>query len=137
MPLNEAVAIRRNRLNNKQKHEALTAIYGLSIQETSMPDTAQFSHADIEHMRQLLAAHDTNNPKKGIETFDLNNPPKQNYVFQKFPMHMTNKAGEAKVASDEKDVAKLSKKGYMEPAEYRVHALAQATAADEAEEAAA
>lgn len=45
---------------------------------------AQLSHEEIERMRQIVQQHDAE--RKPMQVFDLNNPPKEPYRFQKFPM---------------------------------------------------
>ena len=45
---------------------------------------SQLTETEVAHMRQLLAQHD--NGHKPMTTTDLNNPPKEQYRFQKFPM---------------------------------------------------
>lgn len=44
----------------------------------------QLSESEVMHMRQILAQHDSQH--KPMTTTDLNNPPKEQYRFQKFPM---------------------------------------------------
>jgi hypothetical protein len=44
----------------------------------------QLTEVEISRMRQILAQHDSQS--KPMTTIDLNNPPKQPYRFQKFPM---------------------------------------------------
>jgi hypothetical protein len=46
--------------------------------------TAQLSETEVAHMRQILAQHDSEH--KPMTTTDLNNPPREQYRFQKFPM---------------------------------------------------
>lgn len=85
MAINEA-GCRRSNLTKEQKRQAEAAIYGLS--ETYMPtQSGQFSNEEIEHMRNILTAHDQA-AGKGIQEFDLNKPPQQPYVHQEFPRIM-------------------------------------------------
>jgi len=44
----------------------------------------EFSEVELSHMRQILSQHDAGARKMTIH--DLNNPPKSQYRFQKFPM---------------------------------------------------
>jgi hypothetical protein len=60
------------------KQDQLAACYGVT-----MP-TQQLSESEISTMRQLLAQHDSGARKMTIH--DLNNPPKAQYRYQKFPM---------------------------------------------------
>ena len=95
MPLNEAGPARSN-LTKQQKHEALAAIYGL--QETPMNPSqgpAHFSAHEIERMRTILAHHDATTAKQ--QEFDLNNPPRTNYVHQEFPKLVYDLNGEGKL----------------------------------------
>lgn len=43
----------------------------------------ELSHAELERMRQIVQQHDAQS--KPMKTIDLNNPPKEPYIFQKFP----------------------------------------------------
>ena len=45
----------------------------------------QLTAGEIERMRQIVNAADSQN-KNSIATMDLNNPPKEPYAHQKFPM---------------------------------------------------
>jgi hypothetical protein len=85
MPLYEARGFRtRSTLTQKEQDDALAAIYGLPPQPTpSMQSNTQISHEDAERMRAILAQFDSNN-KVGMQTIDLNNPPKVPYVHQAF-----------------------------------------------------
>lgn len=84
MPLNEAGAPRSN-LTKQQKHEAMAAIYGLQETPIMTPSNGpqHFSAHEIERMRTILAHHDATTAK--TQEFDLNNPPRVNYVHQEFP----------------------------------------------------
>lgn len=78
MPIPEPGRYRPSNLTKKQQQEQLAACYGVSM------STQQFSDAEVERMRQILASHDSQAKKSTIH--DLNNPPKEQYRFQKFPM---------------------------------------------------
>jgi hypothetical protein len=80
MPLNEARGYVRSNLTKEQKQEALAAIYGGPMDVMQQ----QFSAEQLEQMRAILAQHD-GAQRNGIKEFDLNNPPKQPYVYQEFP----------------------------------------------------
>lgn len=64
-------------LTKKQQQEQLAAVYGV-------PMPQQLTEVEVNQMRQILAQHDSQN--KPMTTIDLNNPPKEPYRFQKFPM---------------------------------------------------
>jgi hypothetical protein len=78
-------------ITRQQQQDALAAIYGL--QETSMqhhPSQAHpgagpagFSDMEIERMRAIVNHHDAK--QETIREFDLNNPPRSNYVYRPFP----------------------------------------------------
>jgi len=69
---------RPSNLTKKQRQEQLAAVYGVSM------TTQQLSETEIARMRQILLQHDSEAKKATIH--DLNNPPKESYRFQKFPM---------------------------------------------------
>lgn len=46
------------------------------------PNTTTFTAAEIEKMRLFVMEHDK---QKAANVFDLNNPPRSNYVHQPFP----------------------------------------------------
>lgn len=46
--------------------------------------TQELSFEEIERMRQIVQAHD--GERTPMKTIDLNNPPKEPYYFQRFPM---------------------------------------------------
>jgi hypothetical protein len=84
MPIPEPGSIRRSNLTKQQQQDQLAAIYGVT-----MP-TQQLSEQEVAHMRQILAQHDSEH--KPMQVFDLNNPPKEQYHFQKFPMMLYDHA---------------------------------------------
>ena len=49
----------------------------------------QLTQGEIERMRQIVNQHDSKN-KNGIQMMDPNNPPKEPYKFQRFPMVLYN-----------------------------------------------
>ncbi|HVH87682.1 MAG TPA: hypothetical protein VM912_13225 [Terriglobales bacterium] len=75
MPIPEPSLYRPSNLTRQQRQEQLASIYGVPMNLT--PE-------EIERMRQIVQQHDSD--RKPIQTVDLNNPPKQPYRFQKFPM---------------------------------------------------
>lgn len=77
MPIPEPGIYRPSNLTKQQRHEQTAAIYGVPVQNDSL------SEQDIARMRQILLAHDA---QKQVPIHDLNNPPRESYKFQKFPM---------------------------------------------------
>jgi hypothetical protein len=99
MPLNEAGPPRSN-LTRQQKHEAMAAIYGLQeIPQMNNQGPQAFSAHEIERMRAIINHHDSK--QKAAVEFDLNNPPRTNYVHQPFPKLVYN------LDRDDKPVHKL------------------------------
>lgn len=82
MPIPEPGAYRPSNLTKAQQQEQLAACYGVNM------STQQLSSGEIERMRHILAQHDSEAKKTTIH--DLNNPPRQAYHFQKFPMMVYN-----------------------------------------------
>ena len=81
MPINEAAGYTRNNLTKEQKRQAEAAIFGLQ----EIPVSPELTQDEIERMRTILAQHDS---RKGVQEFDLNNPPKKPYVHQEYPRVM-------------------------------------------------
>jgi hypothetical protein len=77
MPIPAPERYRRSNLTKEQQQEQLSALYGV-------PMAQQFSEVDIANMRRALAEHDSQ--AKPVTIHDLNNPPREPYKFQKFPM---------------------------------------------------
>lgn len=77
MPIPEPSRFRVSNLTAKQRREQLAALYGVTV-------NPELSREEIERMRQIVKQHDAQH--KPLQVFDLNNPPKQPYHFQKFPM---------------------------------------------------
>jgi len=141
MPLYEARSFqgtRNHSLTQEQKAEALAAVFGLNAHDghpnglcayraepaTSVMDTPQLSPEQIEQMRAILAAHDANNPREGIQSFDLNNPPKKPYVYKEFPRCLYHhKRGVTRNAHNQDELEAMLEQGYSkeplpsEPAE--------------------
>lgn len=65
-------------LKKEQIAKELAAAYGVNDM------TQGLSFEEIERMRRIIIEHDA--AEKPVETFDLNNPPRKPYKFQKFPM---------------------------------------------------
>jgi hypothetical protein len=82
MPLNEARLPVRSNLTKQQKREAIAAIGGYK-ESTNMAGILDSMTAEqIAALQEELL----NRQKKvGNQTFDINNPPKHNYVHQSFP----------------------------------------------------
>ena len=87
--MNEAAGLlaarHTNSLTQEQKREQEAAIYGLSSnQKRPMLDISQLTQEDIAQLRSLLNAGG-DEAQGQVKEFDLNNPPKQPYVYQPFP----------------------------------------------------
>ena len=76
MPIPEPGIYRPSNLTAEQQQEQLSAVYGVSMSE--------LSHEEITRMRQIVQEHDAR--RQPMQTIDLNNPPKEFYRHQKFPM---------------------------------------------------
>ncbi len=83
MPIPEPGLYRPSNLTQKQKQEQLAACYGVPVNE-------QISASDVEKMRAIVQGYD--NQRKKAPIHDLNNPPREPYRFQKFPMMVYNLA---------------------------------------------
>lgn len=57
------------------------------------PNTATFTESEIEKMRLFVSEHDK---QKLVNEFDLNNPPRVNYVHQHYPKVVYNVDAEGK-----------------------------------------
>lgn len=77
MPIPEPGLYRPSNLTKKQQQEQLNAIYGVPMPQDLTP-------FEIDRMREIVMQHDQ--LQKPIRTIDLNNPPKEPYRHQKFPM---------------------------------------------------
>jgi hypothetical protein len=77
MPIPEPGRYRPSNLTKQQQREQLAACYGV-------PMPQELSYEEVERMRQIIAQHDSQ--RQPMQTIDLNNPPRQPYRFQKFPM---------------------------------------------------
>jgi hypothetical protein len=76
MPIPPPARYVRSNLTAEQKQGQLAACYGVD-----MP--VELSREEVERMRQIVQQHDA--ARKPMQTIDLNNPPKENYRYQKFP----------------------------------------------------
>lgn len=77
MPIPEPGRYRPSNLTKQQQREELAAAYGV-------PMPQQLSEEQYEQMRILLAQHESE--RKPVTVVDLNNPPREAYRHQKFPM---------------------------------------------------
>jgi hypothetical protein len=91
----------------QQKREQEIALYGGQPEEIAMAER-QFTAEEIENMRLAVARHDQH---EGIKEFDLNNPPKKQYIHQEFPK-MMYRGGERKVAQNREDEQAAMKAGW-------------------------
>jgi hypothetical protein len=81
------------------------------------PNTTIFTAADIEKMRLFVTEHDK---KASVNEFDLNNPPRTNYVHQHFPKLVYNLDADGKsinqaVADEHEEKAALAAGWANEP----------------------
>lgn len=114
MPLNEAQGFRlrgRNNLTKQQKRDAELALYGLS--EAPSMSTQSLSSDEIEKMRTLVLQHDASNKNENKE-FDLNNPPRTQYIHQPWPVtvyHHTKRAN--RIVANQAELAEALKAGWQ------------------------
>jgi hypothetical protein len=116
MPINEFRGSRSG-LTAKQKREQEQAVYGLGGTTMANKD---ISPEELERMRAIVAEHDPS-PKQ-TAVLDINNPPREPYVYQPFPKvvykakeHKDAKAPkewENKVVRDEKELKEAVGKGW-------------------------
>ena len=71
--------------SKEQRQREMAAVIGVDM-STAAP---QLTQGEIERMRQIVNQHDSKN-KNGMQVMDPNNPPKEPYKFQKFPMVLYN-----------------------------------------------
>jgi len=76
MPIPPPERYIKSNLTREQREEQLAIVYGVTVN--------QLSHEEIERMRQIVQQHD--GERKPMQIVDLNNPPKEPYRFQEFPM---------------------------------------------------
>lgn len=120
MPLYEAAGFRtRGKSSNykpltkAQKHEALCALFGPIDPPMTSQITPQISAEDIERMRTLVAQADSANKNENRE-FDLNNPPKKQYIHQAWPCAVYHhKTQRVKPAKNEAELAEALKHGWV------------------------
>jgi hypothetical protein len=112
MPLNESSGPKRSNLTREQKREAEAAILGLNLKEHLMAD--QLTQAEIERMRQIVQQHDGDNNSLKQE-FDLNNPPKQPYRHQPYPLAIHHhEKRHTLIVNNEKEKKAALEEGYQE-----------------------
>lgn len=78
MPIPPPARYAPSTLTKEQQQKQLAVCYGVNMNPEPLTAT------DVEKMRHLVAQHDSTSKKTTIH--DLNNPPKEAYRFQKFPM---------------------------------------------------
>lgn len=129
MPINEAGGPKRSNLTKQQKRQAEAAIYGL---KDTMTEPLSMTPAEVERMRQIVAQHD--NASK-VREFDLNNPPKEPYVYQPFPkMIYHHTARKFKVVHDDEQLTEHLAQGWdKQPFAVEVDATPALSAADQRE----
>jgi hypothetical protein len=117
VPIPEPGRYRPSNLTKQQRQQELAAAYGV-------PMPQQLSESDYEHMRILLAQHESE--RKPVTIVDLNNPPRAAYRHQKFPMmvydleHSTREKVVTGLVHSEKELMQALEDGWSENApEYR------------------
>jgi hypothetical protein len=91
MPIPEPGLYRPSNLTPEQREADLAACYGVTVEQP-------ITHEEAQRMRQILARFESDS--KPIQTIDLNNPPREQYRFQKFPMLVYANGGTLKVNSE-------------------------------------
>ena len=66
--------------SKEQRQRELAAVIGVD-----MSTAPQLTQAEIEQMRRIVGLHDAQS-KNTLKVMDPNNPPKEPYKYQKFPM---------------------------------------------------
>jgi hypothetical protein len=135
MPLNESRGVTRSNLTPQQKREAEAALYGLPLQERSTMAPGHLTHEELERMRMILLQHDqAEQTGRGIQSFDLNNPPKVPYRFKEFPRCMY-RDGQSRAAHNEEEVQTALAQGWSKdpaPVPFEAPALEPEAAAEAA-----
>ena len=130
MPIPAPEPYRRSNLTQQQRDEQLAAIYGVTVEP--------LSHEEIERMRRIVQQHDSE--KKPMQIYNLNDPPREPYRFQKFPMMLFDHAHShpgrivRMVANNEGELEKALENGWNEkPPAYREERVEPLSAAYQAE----
>jgi hypothetical protein len=110
MPINEAAGYRRSNLTKQQRFEQTAALYGYGQQPQHENMQNTFSQAQLEQMRAILQAHDSQSSGV-IREFDLNNPPKLPYVYQEFP-RLVYRAGKHRPTHNEAELTEALAHGW-------------------------
>jgi hypothetical protein len=72
----------------------------------------ELSFEEVERMRQIVQMHDSQ--RQPMQTLDLNNPPKQPYKFQKFPMMVYSPDGQRILVKSEGQLQDALADGWSE-----------------------
>lgn len=120
MPMNEARSYNTRELlpSNKYRVEAHAAILGLeprgNMEKVYQPSTQALTPDEAARLRELLLQHDVQHASEDKE-FDLNNPPKKQYIHQPWPLTLHyhgGTPGKHKIVKNEKELAIALKQGY-------------------------
>lgn len=116
MPLYEARGFRtrgNSRIFTKeQKLEAHAALLGISTQPMTTTSNG-LTASEIERMRELVLQHDVSNRNESKE-FDLNDPPKKQYIHQAFPTTVYHHAkGLNRLANNAEELAEALAHGWQ------------------------
>lgn len=128
MPIPEPSIYRKTNLSKQQQKEQIAALYGVQ-----MP--VELSFEEVERMRQIVQMHDSQ--RQPMQTIDLNNPPKQPYKFQKFPMMIYSTDGQNIIVKSEQQLQDALAEGWLEQPPMTAEAVEQPLAAKYQSEAAA
>lgn len=113
MPLNEAEGYHLGNLTDKQRHEAMQDLYGLSERTPMSPEI--LSYEDRVRMRRLLDQLDQKDAAAATKEFDLNKPPAPAYVYREFPFLMYHHpTGKTRPARDNGEREQLKAAGWSE-----------------------
>ncbi len=117
MPIYEAAGYRTRgkcKLTKQEKKDAEAALFGLRpIPPMTNLNPVPISPEDIERMRTIVAQSDDANKRENRE-FDLNDPPRKQYVHQTYPMTLYNhERRENREAKNPKELAEALAHGWQ------------------------
>jgi hypothetical protein len=111
MPLNESKIPVRSNLTKQQQREAMAAISG--YKEPSVMAKSILDNLTADQIKELTEALADRQKKVGSTTFDLNNPPKQNYIHQAYPKMIYHHGRRVhKIVQDESELTAHLKAGW-------------------------
>ena len=128
MPIPAPVPYRTSNLTEQQRADALAAAYGVDMNDQ------QLTHEEAARMRQLLARFDSES--KPIQTFDLNNPPREPYRYQPFPKMLYGGEGRTLTVANQEQMDQALEEGWSQDASLYQPVLADHLSAKNQREAA-